>query len=854
MKSGPARLIFVIFVLLCPAVLGDGPEWEWHITDLNQSKFLELNLVNTTALLDLDNNVTRVGYEYECQYKGQATIPGCFDRQTGNGVIDSTYSFGQLTNAIKIVRNAGGPERVGITQGRSRTIVFMLDWGGSNSGSGGTSLLTQTDDATFTEKVGVDAGDQSHWHIDDQTVGDRETLRRTNDATRWGYLSVDNINARLVVSNFTDYSFVPGRGTAVTFTDMQVNALSADTWYNLFQTWLQNPTVNTSANVLQWNLSLATDTDTWLVNVSAGDDSHVLVNISCDEGATWDDGAVNTSITCSSGSTTSPILQIHFTNANGNATDFWISPGGVGPPSGVVITLIDTYDSIALQNFTVTIFNATDTFTNETSTGSITFDNIISGVYNINITKINDSGGYFNQSFSNIDVSSAFEANAFQSVVRLRAFDGFNNNTILDFSAVTNLSSDSTTNGLIFLLIKKGIFSLNVTASGFDELITNFSMDALENVSLNLTIGSIFNFNLIRESTGDVFDFNATNQTTLNIFCPNQTIQIFFNTSSNATQIITCRFDLMQMTVDYGALGSYFRTLIPPLSQKNITWYLIDVKKGDIAIQRIIRLLDLTREFTNAKLSVTRAVAGVVRTIIEQRFDISNNVNLFLIQNELYSISIDNGVSTTILGNLIPTEAGTQTITLPKIDFVPQETILGDNISWSYSLNVTTNVLRMQYLDKVEKTTFVKFTVFNETNAQLFSGESTDTSDVTITFNQAFANRTYSTELFFIHPDLSNHTDKKVFYGIGDTSSGALELQGWTPTEQRDIKKWVAYIFLIVWVLIFSSVHSGLAIATMTIWLWMFRLWQWVEVSGIIFGFLILIGVVAWIVEAMRKN
>ncbi|HDY89804.1 MAG TPA: hypothetical protein ENH82_17020 [bacterium] len=518
------------------------------------------------------------------------------------------------------------------------------------------------------------------------------------------------------------------------------------------------------------------------------------------------------------------------------------------------VTLIDTYDNVTLNNFTATLFNSTDTLINTTTSGEVNFTNIGLGTYSLNITGINDSGGYFNQSFRDVDASSAFQANAFQSVLRLRAADGFNNNTINDFSAVTNQSSDSTSNGLILILAKGGDFALNVTASSFDDLFTNFSLRALENISLNVTMGSIFNFNLIRESTGNVFDFNATNQTTLNIFCPNQTIQIFFNTSSNASQIVTCRFDLMQMTVDYGALGSYFRTLIPPVTQKNITWYLIDVKKGDVAIQRIIQLLDLTREFTNAKLSVTRAVSGVVRTIIEQRFDISNNVNLFLVQNGLYSLSIDNGVSVTILGNLIPTEAGTQTITLPKIDFVPSETILGDNVSWSYSLNVTTNVLRMQYLDKVEKTTFVKFTVFNETNAQLFSGESTDTSDVTITFNQAFANRTYSTELFFIHPDLSNHTDKKVFYGIGDTSSGALELQGWTPTEQRDIKKWVAYIFLIVWVLIFSSVHSGLAIATMTIWLWMFRLWQWVEVSGIIFGFLILIGVVAWIVEAMRKN
>lgn len=522
------------------------------------------------------------------------------------------------------------------------------------------------------------------------------------------------------------------------------------------------------------------------------------------------------------------------------------------------ITATDQFDSVSLTNITVQVLNSSFTFNTSTENGTIILTNTnfkFSKLYDIRFS-VNDSGGYFNNTFVNINITelSSFEGTLFQSVQQVLATDILNGQQINSFTADINDSSASTTTGKVSFFVRAGDYQINITASGFEKLVSNFSINPLENNSINLSIGSAFTFNLIRESTNTVFDFNSTNSTVLNVFCPDQSIVITFNTSSNSTQVINCQFTLMQMVVDYEDLGSYFRTLIPPFSQKNITWYLIDLAAGDTAIQRVINLLDLTGEFANSILTVERAIGGVIKTIIDQRFDISNNVNLFLLKDEQYTISIDNGLQDIVLGNLIPTEAGTQTITLPKINFVPQETILGGNVSWTYTFNVS--ILRVQYEDVTNRTTLVRFTVFNDTGAgglnQLFQGESNNNASVIITFNQALFNNTYATELFVIHQDLGNFTDKKIFYEF--KGSGGIDLEGWTPIEQEAIKKWIAWLFLGIWGLLFSRRYMGVGMSTMIIFLWIFKTWNWIEVSNLIFGFVTLLAVVGWIVDAMRKN
>ncbi len=525
------------------------------------------------------------------------------------------------------------------------------------------------------------------------------------------------------------------------------------------------------------------------------------------------------------------------------------------------LTAKNLYDNTLLNNISVIISNSSFNFNTSTQNGTILLLNTsfkFSELYNIKFL-VNESGGYFNNTIFDINITKgeSFEGTLFQSVLVIQAIDGLNNQLIADFTAVTNQSSDLGINNQALILIKAGAFQLNVTASGFDKATTNVSIRALENNTINVTMGSIFNFKLIRELTNTPFEFNLTNSTVVNVFCPNgTTIVLTFNTSNNISQIINCKFTLMQAVVDYGPLGSYFRTLIPPFSQKNISWFLIDLVRGDTAIQKIIQLLDLTGEFADSILTVERPIGGITEKIIEQKFDISNQVNLFLLKDALYTLSIENAQQDIILGNLIPTEAGTQTITLPKIDFVPQETTLGDNVSWAYTFNITSHILRLQYDDKTERTTLVRFTVFNATDTnnlhQLFTGQSQNNASVIITFNQAFANTTYATELFVEHLDFTNFTEKKMFYQF--KGSGAIDLLGWTPTEQTSIKNWIAWIFIFGWGMLFSRRYTGIGMTTMIIFLWIFRKWNWIDVPDIIFGFVALLAVVGWIVDAMRRN
>ena len=539
-----------------------------------------------------------------------------------------------------------------------------------------------------------------------------------------------------------------------------------------------------------------------------------------------------------------------------------------GPPVGglktFTITATDTYDGISLNNFTVLIKNESFAFNTSTGNGTILINNLsisnFDNFYDITFGS-NESGGYFNKTFLNVNISdtSSLEGNTFQSVQQIFAIDSLANVLINAFTAKTNLSSDTTTTGEVLILIKEGAWQLNITAAGFDKVVTNFTILALQNNTLNVSMGSVFTFNLIREETNLAFRTNLTNTTELNVFCDNQTINIIFNTTNNennVTQIINCRFTLMQISVDYGILGSYFRTLIPPFSQKEVTWYLIDLVQGDTAIQRIITLLDLTGEFDNSILTVKRAVGGIVRTIIDQRFDIAREVNLFLVKNGLYIISIATDAQEVILGNLIPTEAGTQTITLPKTEFVPSEVTLNGNITWDYTFNTTLNILRLQYEDNTNLTELVRFTVFNGSNPgqQLFIGETNQNSSVTITFNQVFANQTYLSTLFFEHPGLSNVTEKKSWYETNPGIGGALNLKGWTATEQRDGKKWIAWIFIGIWGMLWSRRHIGIGMSTLVIWLWVFKTWQWIEITNIVFGFVVLMAVIGWLVETLKNN
>ena len=77
MKS---KLLFLILamLLIVPNIVNAVIEWEFDFAKLNESKFLEIDLPNTTALIRKDLNMTQVGFTYRCHYEGEASVPSCW--------------------------------------------------------------------------------------------------------------------------------------------------------------------------------------------------------------------------------------------------------------------------------------------------------------------------------------------------------------------------------------------------------------------------------------------------------------------------------------------------------------------------------------------------------------------------------------------------------------------------------------------------------------------------------------------------------------------------------------------------------------------------------------------------------
>ena len=531
------------------------------------------------------------------------------------------------------------------------------------------------------------------------------------------------------------------------------------------------------------------------------------------------------------------------------------------------ITAKDRYDSISLNNLSIRIFNSSFEINFSTSNGTMLILNsttgsgnrpiIFNNTYDITFTS-NESGGYFNYTVATINITDtgSLEGSLFQSLLNLYVNDSLTGGPLSSFTITTNYSSFEGTNGYILLYTKAGANHVfNVTSIKYPKGEFSYSINALENNSMTVNISPIFNFYLRREADNSEFDVGNTNSTKLKIFCPEKSIVIIFkNATYNSTQeniTMDCPYTLMKMDISYGDT-SYFRSLIPETIEQNITWWLLDLNI-DTGVQKILELIDLTGEWSSGLLRIKTAIGSNNENIIEQEFDISTAVILYLLKDALYTVSIENNLRTEErqLGNLIADSAGTITITFPNIQFYPENTYLEDNISTSYFENATSNILRFTYLDTTHQTTLITWEIYNESSNLLQTFTSTS-SDVSLTYNSFFENKTYFTNLEVQHALLDfNITEARVF---GNPPSIASDLPGWTEEEATDLKLFIAIIFLVVWGFLFTSKHAALGLTTTFIWLLVFRWNGWIDIGYMALSIMGIIAISTWIVEIMKKE
>ena len=544
-----------------------------------------------------------------------------------------------------------------------------------------------------------------------------------------------------------------------------------------------------------------------------------------------------------------PILNITWENATQPTPEF-------------TITAVDAYDESTINFFNVTVFNTTYKNSTNTSIGSLVYSNL-GGLMNINITS-NQSGGYFSRYYSDYNVSSNLVASLTQSYLSLNVTDLLTGSGLSSFTVDTNYSTYQGTNGYILLPSNAGFHTFNITSSQYPLHEFSYTISALENLSFTANISPRFQFYLRREADDSPFDIAGTNSTKLNIFCPSKSIVITFrNLTYNSTQeniTMDCSYTYMKMDVSYSD-SSYFRTLIPPTTQQNITWWLLDLNR-DTGVQKILQLVDITGEWTTGLIRIRRSIGASIENMIEQFFDVSTSVTLYLLKDAIYTIVLQNNDATEErqLGLLTADSAGTVTITYPNIPFYPSDTILEDNISWSYTCpfsqcppphNTSDFILRLHYVDSTSDTSSITWTIRNGSNTTRILQTFTSTaSDVIFTYQPVVYNMTYVTTLFVDHNLLAfNITDTKIF---GDIIEAAAP--GFTAEEESNLKKYAAGIFIIIWGLLFSAYHSGLGLGSAFIFVLVFRAIGWIEINYVWISLMGFAAVMAFIYESQKKD
>lgn len=179
-------------------------------------------------------------------------------------------------------------------------------------------------------------------------------------------------------------------------------------------------------------------------------------------------------------------------------------------PQNLFITANDYYDSSSISNFSALI-NETQY---NTTTGTLNTDipNNSTSLFNITIMS-NQSGGYFNRTYLDYNVSTNLQAQLWQAELLIYPKELISGNNITGGNFT--VGSQTVNNGNP-LKLKAGNYNVTFQHPNYLITITNFSVSALQNLSVNMSIGSaqlnITAFNLVAGSGIQNFTVNITSK------------------------------------------------------------------------------------------------------------------------------------------------------------------------------------------------------------------------------------------------------------------------------------------------------------------------------------------------------
>lgn len=327
----------------------------------------------------------------------------------------------------------------------------------------------------------------------------------------------------------------------------------------------------------------------------------------------------------------------------------------------------------------------------------------------------------------------------------------------------------------------------------------------------NMTIvetTSSYVYSFYREQTNKYFNFSSSllDSATLKFVCANGTSQYDLKTTAIGIgfDVLPCAYTSIMAVLDYNGTV-YSRTLMPSNTSQDVEFFLLDLQY-DSAVEKDVTLNDLTGDFANGTIIIKKLMTTGIETITENQFDISQQVVLYLLRDNIYTVHIRNSAGEErVLGNLFATVGGIE-LTFPEILFAPDHRLDFNSIRWEYTYNTT--LLRVHYEDLNFNTTRVQFYVLNATNHSQSFFDSTingnTSNDATISYNIVSPNGTYYACLNITHNNIGNHKSCDTY-----SQNKQIDVLDGLPNATA-IKFWSALIIIICIGLSFGYAHAGI--------------------------------------------
>lgn len=451
------------------------------------------------------------------------------------------------------------------------------------------------------------------------------------------------------------------------------------------------------------------------------------------------------------------------------------------------------WNSTFLNNFSVYIGPDSYSTLNGTVQTNIAYNN--TSLFNITF----EAADHFNSTFYNVNVTQNYTGQLFQTILRIFAHSSVSNASILDFNVSFTTTNNTTSAGVLVFNPNSGTYTFNVTADGYGNLTQNLTLNILDNITLNVSFNPLINFSILDENDGFPFNVNVTDLTKMTIFCANKSIVQEFDRATNQSSVlieVDCQWEFIKLDVELNE-SSYYRTYIPPFDATLVVMYAIDLTT-ETAVQVKLLLNDLVGDFVDGTAVIKRFVNGTQEEVIQQKWDIENKVDLFLIKNAVYTLSLigADGIEKAI-GDFIADSAGEKTVTVPEIPFIPESTF-GNDVMWDWNDNIS--LIKLVYNDtSSERTASLNFTVYNGSNLSqiVYSTSSTNVSMASFTYI-TLQNESYLSCFAAYKTSAGNFGECKQYW----LGQNILSLDAFDPADAAKYTNWICiFVFvLVIWI------------------------------------------------------